>query len=144
MAAKPVASAVAGSAFLSELSTGLKRAGLIDSLNTAKALTLFAPVNSAIRKSKEWASAKSRDELARLLANHVLPERLSPQHVLGRHTSIAGATVAVEMDAGQTKVNGAARVICANIQTRNATIYLIDTLLSADGFPSSGPIVTPK
>ena len=50
MAKVPVATAASGNPLLSTLVTAVKKAGLVDSLNTAPALTVFAPTNDAFAK----------------------------------------------------------------------------------------------
>ena len=50
MATAPVATAASANPVLSTLVTAVKKAGLVDTLNSAKAITVFAPANSAFAK----------------------------------------------------------------------------------------------
>ena len=50
MAKVPVATAASGNPVLSTLVTAVKKANLVDSLNSAKGITVFAPANAAFEK----------------------------------------------------------------------------------------------
>lgn len=133
MAAKPVASAIAGSAALSSLGDAVKRAGLTGTWNTARAVTVFAPTNRAFAKipsaDRKRLMADKR-ALVGMLLYHVLPERLGPVAVVGSHRSLQGGDVVVQTDGQAMTVNTSAAVLCANVQTRNATVYIVDSVLS--------------
>ncbi|RZU48844.1 putative surface protein with fasciclin (FAS1) repeats [Krasilnikovia cinnamomea] len=134
MAAKPVASALAGSEGLSGLAEGFKRAGLVSSLNDAAGLTVFAPTDGAFEKlpaARRHALGADKKQLAGMLSGHVVPQRLTPSQLPGSHTTLSGAKVTVTSQGGVVKVNGSAEVVCANVQTKNATVYLVDTVLTA-------------
>ena len=51
MAQQPVATAASGNPVLSTLVTAVKQAGLVDTLNKAEGLTVFAPTNDKILKA---------------------------------------------------------------------------------------------
>src|SRR4051812_20672412 len=50
MSQVPVATAASGNPLLSTLVTAVKKAGLVDTLNSAENITLFAPTNDAFAK----------------------------------------------------------------------------------------------
>src|SRR6185312_12422809 len=50
MAKVPVATAASGNPLLSTLVTAVKKANLVDSLNSAQGITVFAPANAAFQK----------------------------------------------------------------------------------------------
>ncbi len=132
MAQAPVATAASGNPLLSTLVTAVKAAGLTDTLNNAKNITVFAPANAAFADI-------SRTDLTRLLANrskltgvltyHVVGERLSPSDLAGTHKTLNGKSLTVTGSGEDFTVNGDTKVICGNIQTANATVYVIDGVL---------------
>ena len=69
--------------------------------------------------------------LTAILSHHVVGEQLDPTAIVGEHDTLNGDTVTVEGDteAGLTVDGGAANVICGNIPTKNATVYVIDSVL---------------
>jgi uncharacterized surface protein with fasciclin (FAS1) repeats len=66
--------------------------------------------------------------LSKILTYHVVPGQLSPADVVGTHITAEGGTLTVTGSGDNLKVN-AANVICGGVKTKNATVYLIDTVL---------------
>jgi uncharacterized surface protein with fasciclin (FAS1) repeats len=133
MAKRPVAAAVAGSPALSSLAEATRRAGLTDALNAAPGITVFAPADVAFAKLPKADLRRllaDRKGLAGLLNYHVVPGRITPEHLAGEHQTRQGATISVARQGSRYTVNGRSTVVCGNVQTANATVYLIDTLLS--------------
>jgi uncharacterized surface protein with fasciclin (FAS1) repeats len=136
MAKEPVATAASGNPLLSTLVTAVKKANLVDSLNTAPALTVFAPVNDAFGKipkadlDKVLADEKT---LSSVLTYHVVGGKLDPMSVAGTHKTLQGGEIEVTGSGTDWKVNGDSAVICGNVQTANATVYLLDTVLMPKG-----------
>ncbi|GGK34298.1 lipoprotein [Pilimelia terevasa] len=132
MAKVPVATAASGNPLLSTLVTAVKKASLVDSLNTAPALTVFAPTNDAFAKipkadlDKVLADNKT---LTSILTYHVVSGKLTPQNLAGSHPTLQGGSVTVAGSGADFTVNGTSGVVCGNVQTANATVYLIDTVL---------------
>ena len=58
----------------------------------------------------------------------MVPGQLSPDQVVGTQTTVQGGTVDGHRFRGRLKVNDA-NVICGGVQTANATVYLIDSVL---------------
>ncbi|MEV4622443.1 fasciclin domain-containing protein [Asanoa sp. NPDC049573] len=138
MANQPVATAVASSQQMSTLSNAIRTAGLTDTLNNAQNITLFAPTNDAFNKvgqSQLNALLANKQQLTRTLQYHVVPERLSPNDLAGTHRTMEGQDLTVTGSGEDFTVNNTANVVCGNIQTRNATIYMIDSVLTP---PTSG------
>ncbi|HEX2357866.1 MAG TPA: fasciclin domain-containing protein [Micromonosporaceae bacterium] len=132
MANQPVATAAARNPLLSTLATAVGKAGLADTLNRAEALTVFAPTNDAFAKippatlNKVLADKKT---LTSILTYHVVGARHTPADLAdGRFKTLQGGTLTTAKKGDNYTVNGA-RVVCGNVQTRNATVYLIDTVL---------------
>jgi uncharacterized surface protein with fasciclin (FAS1) repeats len=54
--------------------------------------------------------------------------RLSPEDVAGTHTTLAGDEITVE-GSGEDFTAEGAKVLCGNVQTANATVYVIDSVM---------------
>ncbi|WP_101523118.1 fasciclin domain-containing protein [Nocardioides houyundeii] len=133
MATKPVATAASENPLLTTLVAAVGKAGLVDTLNSAEALTVFAPTDDAfaqIPKKDLNALLKDKKALTEVLTHHVVAGQLGPDEVGGEHETLAGDTVEV-MGEGEAWTVGdeEAAVLCGNIPTANATVYVIDTVL---------------
>jgi uncharacterized surface protein with fasciclin (FAS1) repeats len=64
-----------------------------------------------------------------VLTYHVVPGQLTPDQLAGTHTTLQGDTLQVTGSGQDFTVNGNASVVCGNIKTANATVYLIDQVL---------------
>jgi uncharacterized surface protein with fasciclin (FAS1) repeats len=132
MAQVPVATAASGNPLLSTLVAAVKQAGLVDSLNSADGITVFAPTNDAFKKipaadlKKVLADKKT---LTSILTYHVVPGKLTPADLAGEHKTLQGGEVKVTGSGEDFKVGGDASVICGNVQTANANVYIIDSVL---------------
>ena len=76
MAKVPVATAASGNPVLSTLVTAVKKANLVDSLNSAQGITVFAPANSAFDKIPSNTLngvLADNDQLTKVLTYHVVP-----------------------------------------------------------------------
>ncbi|GAA3905147.1 fasciclin domain-containing protein [Actinoplanes auranticolor] len=135
MSKVPVATAASGNPLLSTLVTAVKQAGLVDTLNTAPALTVFAPTNDAFAKipaADLKAVLADKETLTSILTYHVVEGKLAPAQLAGTHKTIQGDEVTVEGSGSDFKVNEAS-VVCGNVQTANATVYIIDSVLMPKG-----------
>ena len=131
MATAPVASAASANPLLTTLVAAVTKAGLVDTLNSAKALTVFAPTDDAFAKlPKADLDAVLADKamLTKILTHHVVAGQLDPSHVGGAHETLNKDSVTVTGDESGMTVDGA-KVLCGNIPTSNATVYVIDTVL---------------
>jgi uncharacterized surface protein with fasciclin (FAS1) repeats len=117
---------------LSTLVTAVKKAGLVDTLNSAEDITVFAPTNDAFAKiPKETLEKVLADKkmLTSILTCHVVPGRKTPAELEnGSFTTLEGAKVTTT-GSGETFTAGGANVVCGDVPTRNATVYIIDTVL---------------
>jgi uncharacterized surface protein with fasciclin (FAS1) repeats len=135
MVTDPVATAASNNPLLGTLVTAVGAVpGLADTLNAAPALTVFAPTDDAFAKIPEAdlkAVLADQATLTAILSHHVVGEQLDPTAVVASHESLNGDMVTVDGDAeaGMTVDDGAANVICGNIPTKNATVYVIDSVL---------------
>ena len=133
MATDPVATAASNNPLLSTLVGAVKSAGLVDTLNSAQDITVFAPVNDAFAKvdpaTMKKAMVDPKGLLTKVLTNHVVPGKLTPADLAGTHKTLGGGTIKVEGSGESFTVNGKAKVICGNVTTANATVYIIDDVL---------------
>ena len=134
MAEDPVATAASNNEALSTLVKAVTAADLVDTLNTGGPFTVFAPVNDAFAKipadTLNSVLADPSGALTDILTYHVVPERIEPDQLGGTYKTVNGAELKVEGSAPDFTINGdASKVICSGIQTSNATVYLIDTVL---------------
>jgi uncharacterized surface protein with fasciclin (FAS1) repeats len=132
MAQVPVATAASGNPLLSTLVTAVKQAGLVDTLNSAPAITVFAPTNDAFAKIPAATLKKvlaDKKTLTSILTTHVVSGKLTPDELAGTHKTLQGGDITVTGSGTAFKVNGSASVVCGNVQTANATVYIIDTVL---------------
>lgn len=134
MATAPVASAASANPLLSTLVTAVTKAGLVDTLNNAKGITVFAPDNDAFAKipAKDLkAVLADKATLTKILTHHVIAGQLSPAQLAGDHKTLAGDTVTVSGSGSSFQVGATekASVVCGNVKTANATVYIIDSVL---------------
>jgi uncharacterized surface protein with fasciclin (FAS1) repeats len=133
MATDPVATAASNNPLLSTLVGAVKSAGLVDTLNSAQDITVFAPVNDAFGKVDPATMKKAMGDpkglLTKVLTNHVVPGKLTPADLAGEHKTLGGGTITVQGSGESFTVNGKAKVICGNVTTANATVYIIDDVL---------------
>jgi uncharacterized surface protein with fasciclin (FAS1) repeats len=132
MATDPVATAASNNPVLSQLVGAVKAAGLVSTLNSAKDITVLAPTNSAFaalpKATLDAAMKDPKGLLTKVLTNHVVAGRLTPAQLAGDHKTLAGTTITVTGSGEAFKV-GQANVVCGNVQTANATVYIIDSVL---------------
>jgi uncharacterized surface protein with fasciclin (FAS1) repeats len=133
MATDPVATAASNNPVLSTLVAAVTKAGLGDSLNTAQNITVFAPSNAAFAKIPKATLDKvlaDKATLTKILTYHVVPQKLAPDQLAGSFKTLEGQQVTAAGDGDAFTVGAAnANVVCGNVQTANATVYIIDSVL---------------
>ncbi|SCG53015.1 fasciclin domain-containing protein [Micromonospora coxensis] len=132
MAKVPVATAASGNPLLSTLVGAVKQADLVDSLNSAQGVTVFAPTNDAFGKIPKADLDKvlaDKKTLTDVLTYHVVSGRLAPAQLAGTHKTLQGGEVMVGGSGTEFTVNGNSMVVCGNVQTANATVYIVDSVL---------------
>jgi len=139
MSTAPVATAASNNPALSTLVQAVTAANLGDTLNSAQDITVLAPANpafQAIPADTLNAVLADQQQLTTILTHHVIQGRLTPDQLAGTHTTLAGDQVTISGSgenftiAGDSTVTGTqASVICGNVQTANATVYIIDQVL---------------
>jgi len=136
MATAPLASAAAANPLLTTLTAAVSGqlnpdVNLVNDLNGGE-FTVFAPVDDAFAKidAATLESLKTDSAtLSKILTYHVVQGRLSPEEVVGAHTTLEGQDVTVAGDPDMLTVNGSTNVICGGVSTANATVYLVDSVL---------------
>ncbi|MFD4242178.1 fasciclin domain-containing protein [Streptomyces sp. NPDC058525] len=133
MAKDPVATAASNNPALSTLVAAVKQAGLVDTLNNAKDITVFAPTNDAFAKIPKADLDKvlaDKEMLTKILTYHVVGQKLTPKQLEnGSFETLQKGMVTTKGSGEAYKVNDTASVVCGNVKTANANVYIIDTVL---------------
>ncbi|MDN3496294.1 fasciclin domain-containing protein [Planococcus sp. APC 4015] len=135
MALDPVATAASNNPILTTLTAAVSgqlnpEVDLVDTLNGSE-FTVFAPVDdafAAIDPATIEALKTDTATLTSILTYHVVPGQITPDDIVGMQTTVQGADLEVTGSGDELMVNGA-NVICGGVQTANATVYLIDSVL---------------
>jgi uncharacterized surface protein with fasciclin (FAS1) repeats len=144
VAAVPAVTAASTVAQLSTLVQAVTTASLVDTLNSTQNITVLAPANTAFQAvpaDRLRALMADTAQLTAVLTHHVLAGRLGPDRLTGQLTTLdndritltgSGADLTVSGD--QTLSGQPAHVVCGNIQTANATVYVVDQVLKPQNF----------
>lgn len=135
MSQDPVAVAASNNPLLTTLVSAVSGqlnpdVNLVDTLNSSE-FTVFAPVDDAFGKIDAATIETLKtdaDLLTSILTYHVVPGQIEPADIAGMHTTVQGADLEVSGSGENWMVNDA-MVICGGVQTANATVYLIDSVL---------------
>lgn len=144
LVARPVVAALAASPRLAALSGAIGRLPeLAAALDAAPALTVYAPTDTAFEALRERLGAPAFDaltgdaeQLDGLLSYHVTEKRLDARGLVdaGKTTQLAWGDVTVggtpEALALTSTDGGTAGVVCGNVTTANATVFLVDAVLT--------------
>ena len=117
---------------------------LVDVLNTRPDVTVLAPSNAAFDALGPDALPALLADVPRLttvLTHHVVTGRLTPDQLLGAHTTLNGDSITVTgpadaptLTADQTIAGtAAATVVCGDVPTATATVYVVDQVLTPAG-----------
>ncbi|MCW5938734.1 MAG: fasciclin domain-containing protein [Fimbriimonadaceae bacterium] len=124
----------AGNKDFSTLVSLVKKAGLVDTLNSKGPFTVFAPTNKAFEKlPKATLTAVQNDDelLKRVLLYHVVPGKVLAKDVVkvtSANTALEGGKVKVNVKNGKVKINDA-NVVKTDIAASNGVIHVIDSVL---------------
>ncbi|MGW2226749.1 fasciclin domain-containing protein [Streptomyces formicae] len=133
MAKDPVATAASHNPALSTLVTAVKKAGLVDTLNNAKDITVFAPTNDAFAKIPKADLDKvlaDKEQLTKILTYHVVGQKLTPKQLeKGSYETLEKSKLSTAGSGESYEVNDSSKVVCGNVPTANATVYIVDTVL---------------
>lgn len=121
-------SATAVAANLTSLAGALMNAKLVQTLDTAKDVTVFAPNNAAFQAIGSALPNMTTQELAQILEYHVVNGTVDYSTMLKNGTSLKamnGESLTVSMVNGSTFVNSA-KVITPDILVANGVVHVID------------------
>src|SRR5215469_2212681 len=133
MAMDPLVTAASHNPLLTSFAADVKAAGLVSDLNSMHSFTVFVPANSAFRKlphAEMSMMMHSNAELAKILKYHIVSGRVTPAKLASGMalTTLEGGTLTGSKMGSGYEI-GKADVICGNIQTANATVYVINKVL---------------
>jgi len=143
MGPQPVATAASTNPLLTTLVTAVKAVpGLPDTLNNTQGITVFAPYNGAFDAVQKQIGAsafqgllKDTNKLGGLLSYHVVGQRYDAKGLVaaGETTELAGGNLTIGGTADAPTITdgqgNTAKVLCGNIPTSNATVFVIDRVL---------------
>jgi uncharacterized surface protein with fasciclin (FAS1) repeats len=135
MALDPVAVAASNNPILTTLTAAVSgklnpKVDLVDTLNGGE-FTVFAPVDDAFKKidAATIETLKTDDALlSKILTYHVVPGQITPDKIAGTHATVQGGSVTVTGSGDNLMVDNA-NVVCGGVKTKNATVYLVDSVL---------------
>lgn len=135
MSQDPVAVAASNNPLLTQLVAAVSGqvnpdVDLVSTLNGGE-FTVFAPVDDAFAQIDDATMqtlTTDADLLTSILTYHVVEGQVEPADIAGTHTTLQGEDLEVTGSGDELMVNDAS-VICGGVQTANATVYLIDTVL---------------
>jgi uncharacterized surface protein with fasciclin (FAS1) repeats len=139
MSTAPAATAAGNAPLLTTLAKALEAAALVDTLNTTGNITVLAPSDTAFQALPAGTLDQLLGDVPRLtavLTHHVVPGRRTPEQLTGRHATLDNDTVTITgtgedltISGDQTLSGRIAHVVCGDIPTANATVYVIDQVL---------------
>ncbi|MEU6843563.1 fasciclin domain-containing protein, partial [Streptomyces sp. NPDC046716] len=104
-----------------------------DTLNNAKDITVFAPTNDAFAKIPKADLDKvlaDKAQLTKILTYHVVGQKLAPKDLeKGSFETLEKSKLTTSGSGENYKVNDSANVVCGNVKTANANVYIIDSVL---------------
>jgi uncharacterized surface protein with fasciclin (FAS1) repeats len=143
MRPQPVATAASTNPLLTTLVSAVKAVpGLPDTLDAAQGITVFAPYNGAFDAVQKQIGTtafqglfKDPTKLGDLLSYHLIGTRYDAAGLVaaGTATELAGGSVTIGGTADAPTITdgqgNTAKVLCGNIPTSNATVFVIDRVL---------------
>jgi uncharacterized surface protein with fasciclin (FAS1) repeats len=130
----PVATAASNNPLLTKLVAAVKAANLVDTLNSQQAITVFAPADpafAALGDAKFNELANDPATLGKILQFHVVGQRYDAEglQAAGTVKSLTGQELKIAGSGDSMTVNGAP-VLCGNVPTKNATVFVIGQVLT--------------
>ena len=109
---------------IASVESALDDPGVTAAGDSTESLEELEATNAALIRCKDalWAIGSDRLRAAREVA------QLSPEDVAGEHETLNSDMITVEGSGEDFTAEGAA-VLCGNIPTANATVYVIDTVM---------------
>ncbi|MCB9883636.1 MAG: fasciclin domain-containing protein [Planctomycetes bacterium] len=117
------------------LATAIKAAGLVEALETSKALTVFAPTDEAFMKLPKGTveallKPENKERLQQILKFHVVAGRVHADQAikLGKAETLSGGTLHITSTDHGAQVNGV-RILKTDVEATNGVIHVIDEVL---------------
>jgi uncharacterized surface protein with fasciclin (FAS1) repeats len=141
MAGAPAVQAAARNRLLTAFADAARAASLADSLDAQQDVTVLVFSNAAfeaIPAGNRQALLADTPRLTAVLTHHVIQGRVGPDRLAGTHTTLNNDEITVE-GSGDTFTIAApatamkqqpATVMCGNVPTANAIVYVIDQVLA--------------
>lgn len=121
---------------LSVFIAAVRTAGLDKTLDSRHAFTLMIPANSAFASLSKTQIIQLHNSgaLHKIVSYHAVKGRISPRQFAAgdRPATLQGKPVTLSRSGSVYKVNGAT-VLCGNIRTANATVYIVSKVLLPPG-----------
>ncbi|CAE6393730.1 unnamed protein product [Rhizoctonia solani] len=120
----------------SQLGGSLQKVGLLDQVNDAGSITVFAPVDDAFAAINQPVAGLTNEQLSSVLQNHVLNNNLLYSTELGNTpnanaASDAQLTFSVEDGVGYVSYNQTrARILRSDVAVKNGVVHVIDAVLA--------------
>jgi uncharacterized surface protein with fasciclin (FAS1) repeats len=136
IAAEQAITAASRNPQLSVFVAAVRTAGLDKTLNSRRSFTLIVPVNSAFASlsKSQIVHLHNSGDLIKIVRYHALHTRVSPQQFASgaRPMTLLDKHLTLSKSGSVYKVNGAT-VLCGNIKTANATVYIVSKVLLPPG-----------
>ncbi|HWN36466.1 MAG TPA: fasciclin domain-containing protein [Pseudonocardia sp.] len=141
VAALPAFAAIAANPLLKTMTTALQKAGLVDTLNQGKEITVFAVYDRGFANFQQNLGDRfnqlmgDQNALADVLKYQVIVKRYDRAGLVsaGTVTTLQGGSLRIRDDRDTMNITDntgtTAHVLCGNIPTANATLFLIDNVL---------------
>ena len=143
----PSASKLASQGNLTALVAALQKADLVNSVDSAKDVTIFAPTNEAFTKLTAFATESKLDVttevLKQILQLHVIPSVATSVDIISKQplkvNALSGKLVSVTVADGKVLVKGEGNkdpsvVVTADILFENGIVHVIDSVLLPNDF----------
>lgn len=121
---------------LSVFTSAIRSAGLDKRLNTRQSYTLIIPVNSAFAALTKTQIARlhNASELPKIVGYQTVKGMISPPQFAAstRPATLQGTPLTLSKSGSVYKVNDAT-VLCGNIKTSNASVYIVSKVLLPPG-----------
>ena len=132
MAAESLGTAIGNNPLLTTLAGQAGKAGLAGVLNAVPEMTIFAPADPAFAGLGARAAEMAADPelLRRVISYHMVPKRYDREGLIKAKEvqTIEGGTIKINSRGDNLMANDAP-ILCGNIPTKNATVFVIGEVL---------------
>jgi uncharacterized surface protein with fasciclin (FAS1) repeats len=132
---KDIVDTAVGAGSFTTLVAAVKAASLVDTLKGEGPFTVFAPTDEAFAKLpkgtvEDLLKPENKEKLKGILLYHVVSGKVTAADVvkLDKAKTVNGADVKITVDGETVKVNDA-KVVKADIVTKNGVIHVIDAVI---------------